>query len=137
MTDKPFDSSLGFLGLTGIELVEANVDYCSARLEVADHHHQPYGVVHGGVYSSLAETVASTGAALWAIENGHAGVVGVNNTTDFLRATTDGVLLAEATPIHRGRSQQLWQVDVSRDTDGRLVARSQVRLQNIEDTSFG
>ncbi len=137
MTDQPYDTSLGFLGLTGMELVEARSDYCSARLEVGSQHHQPYGVVHGGVYSSLSETVASTGAALWAMENDHAGVVGVNNTTDYLKATTDGVLIAEATPIHRGRSQQLWQVDVSRESDGRLVARSQVRLQNISETSFG
>jgi uncharacterized protein (TIGR00369 family) len=57
-------------------------------------------------------------------------VVGVNNSTDFLRAVTEGRLTATATPVHRGRSQQLWQVAVTDEQD-RLVARGQVRLQNL------
>jgi uncharacterized protein (TIGR00369 family) len=65
-----------------------------------------------------------------------AGAVGLSNKTDFLRATTEGVLLGTATPIHRGRTQQLWQVDVTRETDGKLVAQGQVRLQNVNETDF-
>jgi 1,4-dihydroxy-2-naphthoyl-CoA hydrolase len=65
-----------------------------------------------------------------------AGAMGVSNKTDFIRATTDGVLLGEATPIHRGRTQQLWQVDVTREADGKLVAQGQVRLQNVSETDF-
>jgi uncharacterized protein (TIGR00369 family) len=57
-------------------------------------------------------------------------VVGVSNTTDFLRAVREGRLTATATPVHRGRSQQLWQVEVT-DASTRLVARGQVRLQNL------
>jgi uncharacterized protein (TIGR00369 family) len=70
------------------------------------------------------------------MEKGLAGVVGVNNQTDFIRATKDGVLIGEATPIHRGRTQQLWQVTVTREEDGKLVARGQVRLQNIDSTEL-
>jgi uncharacterized protein (TIGR00369 family) len=65
-----------------------------------------------------------------------AGCVGVSNQTDFLRATRDGVLVGSATPIHRGRTQQLWEVDVVREEDGKLVARGQVRLQNITSTDL-
>ena len=92
--------------------------------------------VHGGVYCMMIETLASTGAALWAIENGMGGAMGLSNKTDFLRATTEGVLRGKATPIHRGRNQQLWQVDVIRESDGKLVAQGQVRLQNVNTTEF-
>jgi 1,4-dihydroxy-2-naphthoyl-CoA hydrolase len=57
-------------------------------------------------------------------------VVGVNNNTDFFRAVAEGDLTSTATPLHRGRSQQLWVVE-TRDTQDRLVARGQVRLQNL------
>jgi uncharacterized protein (TIGR00369 family) len=80
------------------------------------------------VYCAAVETAASWGAALWYGERGK--VVGVSNTTDFLRSVRDGVLTATATPVHRGRSQQLWQVEIT-DAATRLVARGQVRLQNL------
>jgi uncharacterized protein (TIGR00369 family) len=70
------------------------------------------------------------------MEQGMAGAVGLSNKTDFLRATTEGALVGRATPIHRGRTQQLWQVDVTRDSDGKLVAQGQVRLQNVTSTEF-
>lgn len=125
-----------YVGLTGIEMREIGPDRCTGRIEITPDHHQPYGVVHGGVYCTLAETLASTGAAMWAIANDMAGCVGVTNKTDFIRATKDGVLLGEATPIHRGRSQQLWEVVITRESDGKLVANSQVRLHNITSTDF-
>lgn len=131
--ENPFLDRPTFVGHTGIELTEAASDSCSGTIAISDIHHQPYGVVHGGVYCTLIETLASTGAALWAMENGMAGCVGVSNQTDFLRATREGVLVGSATPIHRGRTQQLWQVTVVRQEDGKLAARGQVRLQNIKD----
>jgi uncharacterized protein (TIGR00369 family) len=135
--DNPFTDRPTFVGHTGIELSEASADSCSGTISIGEMHHQPYGVVHGGVYCTLVETLASTGAALWAIQNGMAGCVGVSNQTDFIRATSEGVLVGTATPIHRGRTQQLWQVTVVRAEDGKLVARGQVRLQNITSTEFG
>jgi uncharacterized protein (TIGR00369 family) len=134
--ENPFESRPTYVGLTGIELVDASADHCEGRLVVNENHHQPYGVVHGGVYCTMIETLASTGAALWAIDNGMQGAVGVTNKTDFIRPTTDGVLIGMASPIHRGRTQQLWQVDITRESDGKLAAQGQVRLQNVNQTSF-
>jgi uncharacterized protein (TIGR00369 family) len=131
-----FTSRPTFVAHTGIVVTEGTSDLARGRLVIDENHHQPYGVVHGGVYCTLSETIASTGAAIWALEQGMAGAVGVSNTTDFLRATTNGVLIAEATPIHRGRTQQLWRVNITREEDGKLVAQSQVRLQNVTSTEF-
>jgi uncharacterized protein (TIGR00369 family) len=131
--ENPFLDRPTFVGHTGIELTEASSDSCTGKVVINETHHQPYGVVHGGVYTTLVETLASTGAAIWAMENGMAGCVGVANQTDFIRATREGVLVGSATPIHRGRTQQLWQVTVVREEDGKLAARGQVRLQNVQD----
>lgn len=131
-----FTSRPTYVAYSGLELTDASADQAEGRLEITENHHQPYGAVHGGVYCMMIETLASTGAALWAIENGMGGAMGLSNKTDFLRATTEGVLLGKATPIHRGRNQQLWQVDVTRESDGKLVAQGQVRLQNVNTTEF-
>jgi uncharacterized protein (TIGR00369 family) len=136
MMKNPFQDRPTYVGHTGIELTDASPGHAEGRLEINENHHQPYGVVHGGVYCTMIETLASTGAALWAMAEGMAGAVGVSNKTDFLRPATNGVLLGRATPIHRGRTQQLWQVDIVREGDGKLVAQGQVRLQNVTDTDF-
>jgi uncharacterized protein (TIGR00369 family) len=123
----------GFIRQLGIEFLETSGDKVVAVLDLRPEHHQPYGIVHGGVHSSIVETVASTGAGEWYGERGQ--VVGVNNSTDFLRAVRDGRLTATGQPVHRGRLQQLWLVEI-RDADERLVARGQVRLQNIPGEPF-
>ncbi len=122
---SPFGQLLGerFVSVTPDEVVIA--------LDVQPHLHQPYGIVHGGVWCAMVETAASIGAATWLRTKGDASVVGVSNHTDFLRAVREGEVTARATPIHRGRLQQLWLVEVT-DADDRLVARGQVRLQNLE-----
>ena len=107
---------------------EIGPDRVVLQWSVAPHLLQPYGIVHGGVFCAAVEGAASVGAATWFGERGQ--VVGVSNHTDFLRATRGGELTATATPVHRGRTQQLWQVEVT-DADDRLVARGQVRLQNL------
>ena len=86
--------------------------------------------MHGGVYCSIVESLASVSAHVWLSANGGGTVVGVNNNTDFLRAISSGTLTAVSTPIHRGRRQQLWLITITDDND-RMVARGQVRLQNI------
>jgi 1,4-dihydroxy-2-naphthoyl-CoA hydrolase len=125
-----------FVAHTGIELGEVSADAATGRIVLDGRHLQPYGVVHGGVYCTLVETLASVGAAFWAVGQGMGGCVGVSNSTDFIKATRDGTLIGEATPVHRGRSQQLWQVTVTREGDGALVARGQVRLQNIKSVDL-
>lgn len=114
----------------GLEFDLLSPDRVEAHVEVGPQHHQPYGIVHGGVYCSMVETLASVAAAMRVLADGRI-VVGVSNTTDFLRATREGRLVATATPVHVGRLQHLWQVEVARE-DGKLAARGQVRLQVLD-----
>jgi len=84
--------------------------------------------VHGGVHCSVVETLASVGAAVWLGDKGK--VVGVNNNTDFFKAVSDGEMTSIATPLHRGRSQQIWVVETQNHAHS-IVSRGQVRLQNL------
>jgi 1,4-dihydroxy-2-naphthoyl-CoA hydrolase len=119
----------GFTGLIGLKLADAGPDRVTATLPITEKLLQPYGILHGGVLCSLVETLGSVGAALWYADRGN--VVGVSNHTDFLRASRSGTLDAVATPIHRGRSSQLWLVEVT-DSESRLIARGQLRVTNID-----
>lgn len=121
----------GFTKLLGLDFEEASGDRVVITWTVRDDLLQPYGLLHGGVHCSVVETAASLGAALWLGDRGQ--VVGVSNHTDFFRAVRDGQLRAEAVPVHRGRSQQVWLVEITDDAD-RMVARGQVRLQNLTST---
>lgn len=127
-------SGIGFGGGVGIEYVDITPDKVVVTVEVGPHLHQPHGIVHGGVYCAIAEQVASVAGAVWL--GGEGRVVGVNNSTDFLRAVTEGTLTATGTPIHRGRSQQLWRVEIT-DDSGRLAAVGQVRLANLQAPAAG
>jgi 1,4-dihydroxy-2-naphthoyl-CoA hydrolase len=119
----------GLLKTLGFRAVEVSADRAVITWEVGEEHLQSYGMVHGGVFCSAVETAASYGAV--ASRDGQGRVVGVANSTDFLRAAVAGTVSAVATPIHRGRSQQLWVVEIS-DEEGRLYARGQVRFQNLD-----
>lgn len=125
---SPFDDRLGLV------FTEIGPDGVKAQLEVTRDLQQPMGIVHGGVYCSVIESLASTSAYLWLAEHGGGDVVGVNNNTDFLRAISSGIVYASSEPIHRGRRQQLWLVTITDEKD-RVVARGQVRLQNMEPQS--
>lgn len=125
--------SMGFDELVGVEYVDAGPDRVVGRVEIGPRHHQPYGIVHGGVYATLVEAVSSVGAALWAYRRGIPGVVGLANSTDFLRAHREGPIVGVATPVHQGRRMQLWQVEVTREEDGKVLARGQVRLIHLEE----
>ena len=120
----------GFVKVLGLEFTAVSPDEVRAEWTLRPELMQPYGITHGGVYCSVVETVASTAAAVWLGERGQ--VVGVSNTTDFLRASREGTITAVGTPVHRGRLQQLWEVRMT-DADDRLLAKGQVRLQNILD----
>lgn len=117
------DRTLGF----GYE--EIGPDRMVVTWTVDERHLQPYGLVHGGVYCSVIESTASIGGAIWYGDRGQ--VVGVNNNTNFLRSARVGdTLTATATPLHRGRLQQLWLVEID-DQTGRRIAHGEVRLQNL------
>src|SRR5947209_17330630 len=125
LPEAPFDKELG------LAFTEISPERTRAHLDVVPKLLQPMGIVHGGVYCSMVESLASVAAYTWNAAHGGGAVVGVNNNTDFLRAISGGVVHGTAVPIHRGRRQQLWQVSIV-DSDDRLVARGQVRLQNLE-----
>ena len=131
MTSVPPGFGAGFDSELGLTYLEVTPDGATAQLTITDKLLQPHGIVHGGVYCSIVESVASVSASVWLQANGGGTkVVGVNNNTDFLRAITAGMVTAVSTPIHRGRRQQLWLIEIT-DTNEKMVARGQVRLQNL------
>jgi uncharacterized protein (TIGR00369 family) len=122
-----------------LELLDARFDEAtptrvSGSIAADERHHQPWGIVHGGLYTAAVETFASIGA-YEAVKDRGQQAVGVSNATDFLRPHQTGRLDVLATAIQQGRTQQLWQVEIRRRDDDKLVARGQVRLQNIETSA--
>jgi uncharacterized protein (TIGR00369 family) len=121
----------GFDDELGLTYLEATPDRARAHLTISNRLLQAHGIVHGGVYCSIVESVASVSASVWLESKGlGSNVVGVNNNTDFLRAIKAGAVTAVSTPIHRGRRQQIWLIEIT-DTNDKMVARGQVRLQNL------
>ncbi len=120
----------GWVREMGLHFVEATPDRVVATIDISERHHQGYGIVHGGVYSGIIETLASVGAHLFAAPNGRA-VAGLENHTSFIRAIREGRLTATATPLTRGRRSQVWQCDIV-DEAGKLVATGRVRLHSFE-----
>lgn len=120
----------GFVDLIGLRIIDAGPDRVTGSLEIRPPLLQPYGILHGGVLCAIVETVGSVGAALWYGDRGN--VVGVSNSTDFIRATRSGTLNVVGTPIHRGRTSQLWVMEIT-DAEQRLVARGQLRVANVEN----
>lgn len=108
----PFDSELG------LQFTELGPDGARAQLDVRPKLLQLTGVVHGGVYCAMIESIASMAAFAWLNSHGEGGsVVGVNNNTDFVRSISSGMVYGTAEPLHRGRRQQLWLVTITDDTD--------------------
>jgi uncharacterized protein (TIGR00369 family) len=128
---SPQDAWTRALGLRFTQVTPRRV---VAYLEAGPQHHQPYGVLHGGVYASIVEAVASYGAGNAALASGQRGVLGVSNTTDFYRSHSTGELMCVGTPVHEGRSAHVWQVEITRSSDGKLVARGQVRFHVLQET---
>jgi len=135
MTDLPSEIAAAlqemnspFIDYLGLKMTELSGERVTGTWSAGPHLAQPYGLVHGGAHCSVVETLASLGAGVWFGERGQ--VVGVSNQTDFYRGVREGDFTSVAEPVHRGRSQQVWVVE-TRDAEGRLVARGQVRLQNL------
>jgi uncharacterized protein (TIGR00369 family) len=120
----------GFEIALGLRFTRATAEEVACEVSVGPHLVQPYGLVHGGVYASIIETLASVGAALFALPNGQTAV-GLENTTSFLRAVRAGTLFGIATPLHRGRTTQVWEVEIRGD-DGKVCATGRVRMLCLE-----
>jgi 1,4-dihydroxy-2-naphthoyl-CoA hydrolase len=96
-----------------------------SRLPVRPAALQVFGLVHGGTYATMAETLASVGTHV-AVGEGRAAV-GLSNHTSFLRPVTEGTVHAVARPRHRGRTTWVWEVELT-DDEGRLCALSRVTI---------
>jgi 1,4-dihydroxy-2-naphthoyl-CoA hydrolase len=116
----------GWVREMGIRVVRATPDEVVCEWDVTERHHQGYGIVHGGVHCGVVETLASIGAALVAQPRGQR-VVGLENSTSFLRAVRRGRLRGVARPLHRGRTSQVWEARIVDELE-RLVAVGRVRL---------
>ena len=117
-----------FLRSVGMRFDSITATEVRAHLEASAQHHTPWGIVHGGLYTTVIESAASVGASYAVFPDGKYAV-GVNNQTDFLRPHVAGRLEVVATPIQLGRTLQLWLVEIT-NGDGKTVARGQVRLIN-------
>jgi 1,4-dihydroxy-2-naphthoyl-CoA hydrolase len=126
----PKVSSSAFVRVAGLDFEEIDGKGVRGWIELDERHHTPWGVVHGGVYATAVESAASVGASAAVKERGQFAV-GVSNSTEFLRPMTEGRVDVIAEPVMQGRSQQLWQVIITRSEDGKEVARGQLRLQNV------
>ena len=119
----------GFDELIGLDITAVGPEEVRASLVVTPELLQPYGLLHGGVLCSVVETLGSVGGAAWFGERGN--VVGTSNHTNLLRSARDGAQLqAVATPVHQGRTSQLWSVEV-RDEQDKLIATGQLRVANL------
>ena len=131
MSDESLTGLSEWMQLLEIEFDQVGPTLVRGSVAADARHHQPWGLVHGGLYTTAIESFATIGA-YEAVKGNGKQAVGVTNTTDFLRPHRDGRLHVVATAIYQGRTQQLWQVEVSRREDDKLVARGQVRLQNTD-----
>src|SRR5205085_12240258 len=114
-----------FLNAAGLELDVVGPTHVTGWIDLGPEHHQPWGLVHGGVYTTAIESAASVGASMAAQERGLAAV-GVNNNTNFMRSMQEGRVTVEARAVQQGRTQQLWEARITDDQD-RLVAIGLVR----------
>lgn len=124
-----FSSRENVHDLLGVDVVEASADRVVLRVAVGPKVHQPYGILHGGVSALLAEGAASYGGAL-SVGPTHV-VVGTEINCSHLRALSSGTLTATATPIRKGRSVQVWGIELTDERD-RLIAVARCTLQVVK-----
>ncbi|MFL5860219.1 MAG: PaaI family thioesterase [Solirubrobacteraceae bacterium] len=124
--ELPFEPDLGFDRLYGLEIGEITDGLVRGRVEVRDDLRQPAGLVHGGVYAAVAESLATKGTAANVLADGNTAM-GLSNQTSFLRPVTRGAITAVARARHRGRTTWVWEVEHS-DDQARLCALSRVTI---------
>jgi 1,4-dihydroxy-2-naphthoyl-CoA hydrolase len=124
VTALPLDRTLD--GALGFEIVEATDEQARGRFTAEDRVRQPMGLVHGGAYAAMAESLTSATTYMAVVGDGMIAV-GQSNHTSFLRPVFDGEVHAEATRRHRGRTTWVWDVEFT-DDEGRVCALSRVTL---------
>jgi uncharacterized protein (TIGR00369 family) len=123
---QPETSPSGFAEEIGIEWLDLDPDRARARIKVEQRHLQPFGVVHGGVYASLAESLCSV-ATYEAVRDRDEVALGMANSTTFLRPISGGHVNAEARARQRGRTTWVWDAEIT-DDDGRACALARVTI---------
>lgn len=124
--DGPFQVEHGFDHLIGLEVTGFSDGRVTGRVPVRDELKQPAGLVHGGVYASIAESLASMATHIAVADDGYAAM-GLSNQTSFLRPITAGTIHAEAIRRHRGRTTWVWEVEMSDDA-GRLCVLTRMTV---------
>ncbi|OKL40375.1 PaaI family thioesterase [Pontibacter flavimaris] len=114
----------------GIEITEAGPDFVGGKMPVDQRTHQPMGLLHGGASVVLAESLASMGAALQ-VDLTKKACVGLEINANHLRSARGGWVYGRATPIHVGRSTQVWETRIT-DEDGALVCISRMTVAVID-----
>ncbi|MCW2952233.1 MAG: thioesterase superfamily protein [Conexibacter sp.] len=125
-TQHEFRAVTGFDAHYGLELVALEDGLVRAEVPVRSELHQPFGLVHGGVFASIAESLASIGTYV-AVESQGMIAVGLANQTSFLRPITEGTIHAVARARHRGRTTWVWDVEIS-DDDDRLCVLTRMTI---------
>ncbi|MCK5688451.1 PaaI family thioesterase [Myxococcota bacterium] len=123
----------GYDKTMGLRFTHAEPEKFVAEMDIDDRHRQPYGLIHGGVYAAMVETLCSTAAAVHVIKEGKSAV-GLENTTSFLRATRSGKIRCTVRPQVMGRRSHVWAAEIH-DGDDRLVATGKLRLMILEPES--
>jgi len=116
----------GFDRLYGLELDALSDLEVSAHVSVTEEHKQPTGIVHGGLYATIAESIATIAAVVSVAGEGNTAL-GLSNHTSFIRPIAHGSVRAIGRRRHRGRTTQVWDVEIS-DDDGRPCALSRVTI---------
>ncbi len=130
LPDVSLTSASRFVAASGFVVDDVAGTRLRGHVDLGEDHHTPWGVVHGGLYTTIVESAASIGASHAVAEHGQFAV-GVHNATDFLRPTTGGRASVEAEALHQGRTQQLWQVVIADEATTKVLARGQLRLHNV------
>lgn len=130
LPDVSLETASRFVASSGLVVTDVTATSIRGHADLGEDHHTPWGVVHGGVYTTIVESAGSIGASHAVADQGQFAV-GVHNATDFLRPTTQARVVVEGDALHQGRTQQLWQIVMTDHETGKVLARGQLRLQNV------
>lgn len=128
--DVSLKSASRFVAASGFVVEEVTATSVRGHAELGDDHFTPWGVVHGGVYTTIVESAGSIGASHAVADRGEFAV-GVHNATDFLRPSTGARVAVAASALYQGRTQQLWEVIITDSATDKQLSRGQLRLQNV------
>lgn len=131
----PYKAENGFDGLYGLVITSASSGEVRAEVQVRDDLKQPFGLVHGGVYAAIAESIASLGTA-WEVAADGRIAMGLGNQTSFLRPITTGTIHALATARHRGRTTWVWDVEIA-DDEGRVCVLTRMTVAVRDAAAMG